>query len=114
MLIHDRTSLSFSVNSRYYRIPTRTLKISADIIPRGELLDVLNGGANVLIWGLKFGVGEIIWGLKFQDPKCAICGLKSRVDKIIWGLIFLVRHCPSHFLSIKFVFETGQVIIWGL
>ena len=22
-------------------------------------------------------------------------------------------HCPSYFLSIKFVFETGQLIIWG-
>ena len=24
-----------------------------------------------------------------------------------------IFHCPSHF-SVKFVFETGQLIIWGL
>ena len=29
-----------------------------------------------------------------------------------WGLIFLVCHCPSHFLSIELVFKTGQLIIW--
>ena len=33
------------------------------------------------IWDLHFGVGEIIW-----------------------GLIFLVFHCPIHFLSIKLLF----------
>ena len=38
----------------------------------------------------------------------------SGISKIIWGVIFIVCHCPSHFLSIKFVFETGQLIIWGL
>ena len=68
----------------------------------------------MLICGLQFGVGKIIWGLKFRSPKCAICGLKFGVKKIICGLIFLVCHCPSHFLSIKFPFETGQLIIWGL
>ena len=67
-------------------------------------------GANVLI----FGVGEIMWDLKFQCPKCAISGLKVWEGKIIWGLIFLVTHCPSHFLSIKLFLETGQLIIWGL
>ena len=36
------------------------------------------------------------------------------VGEIIWGLIFLVCHCPSHFLSIKVYFRTGQLIIWGL
>ena len=66
------------------------------------------------IWSLQFGVGEILWGLKFQGPKCAIFGLKFGVGEIIWGLIFPVCHCPSHFLSIKFFFETGQLIIWGL
>ena len=80
----------------------------------GGLLDFKNGGANVLIWGLQFVVGQIIWGLKFRGPKCAICGLKFGVREIIWGLIFLVSHCPSHFLSIKLFFETGQLIIWGL
>ena len=30
------------------------------------------------------------------------------------GLIFLVRHCPSHFLSIYlFVFLTGLLVICG-
>ena len=33
----------------------------------------------MLIWGLQFGGGEIIW-----------------------GLIFLVCHCPSLFLGVKF------------
>ena len=28
--------------------------------------------------------------------------------------MFLVCHCPSHFLSVKLFFETGQLIIWGL
>ena len=51
-------------------------------------------GANVLIWGRRNFLG-----LKFRDPSCAICSLKFAVDKIIWGLIFLVCHCPSHFLS---------------
>ena len=36
------------------------------------------------------------------------------IGEIIWGLIFLVRHCPSHFVSTKFVFLTGQLIIWDL
>ena len=61
-----------------------------------------------------FEVGEIIWGLKSRGPKCATCGLKFEVGEIIWGLIFLVYHCPSSFLGIKFVFETGQLITWGL
>ena len=52
----------------------------------------------MLIWGLPFGVGEVI------------CG----VGEITWSVIFLVCHCPSHFLSVKFFFETGQLIIWGL
>ena len=49
-----------------------------------------------------FGVGQIIWGLKFRGPKCAICDLKFVVGKIIWGLIFLICHCPSHFLVSSF------------
>ena len=57
----------------------------------GELLDFWNGGSNVLIWGLQFGVG-----------------------KIIWDLISLVCHYPSHFPRIKLFFETGQLIILGL
>ena len=63
---------------------------------------------------MQFEVGEIIWDLKFQGPKCAICGLKSGEGEIIWDLIFLVSHCPSHFLSIKLLLETGQLITWGL
>ena len=39
--------------------------------PEGQLLDVRNGGANVVIWGLKFGMGEIVWGLKIRGPKWA-------------------------------------------
>ena len=52
----------------------------------------------MLIWDLQFGVGGIIWGLK--GHRCTICGLKFRVGEITWGLIFLVCHCPSHFLCI--------------
>ena len=73
-----------------------------------------NIDANVLIWDLQFGVSGIIWGLKFQGPKCAICGLKVRVGEIIWGPTFLVCHCPSHSLGVKFFCGTGQLIIWGL
>ena len=85
-----------------------TFKVSCFLTtppPRG-LLDFWNGGANVLIWGLQFGVGEIIWGVKFQVPKCALCCLKFGVGEIIWGLIFLVCHCASHFLSIEVYFGT--------
>ena len=32
----------------------------------GGLSYFWNGGAYVLIWGLKFEVGEIIWGLKID------------------------------------------------
>ena len=71
----------------------------------------------MLIWGLQFGEGKLIFILKFQGTKSAICGLKYGVGEIIWGLIFLVCHCPSHFLSIKFwlfgVFEKVDLIIWG-
>ena len=51
--------------------------------PPGGLFDVQNGGANVLIWGLQFGMVEIVWGLKFRGSKCAICGLKFGVVEII-------------------------------
>ena len=37
----------------------------------------------LIIWGLKFGVGEVIWRMKFRDPKCAICGLEFGVGEII-------------------------------
>ena len=66
----------------------------------GGLLDFSNGVLMCL-----FGAGEIIWGLKFRGPKCAICGLKFGVGEIIWGTIFLVSHCPMHFLSIKLLFK---------
>ena len=42
-----------------------TITDQANFEPRGKLLDFLNCGANVVIWGLPFGVGEIIWCLKF-------------------------------------------------
>ena len=45
----------------------------------GELFE---GGDNVLIWSLQFGLSEIVWGLKFQGPKCAICDLKFREGEI--------------------------------
>ena len=54
-----------------------------------------------LLGGLQFEVGKIIWGLKFGRPKCTVCGLKFGAGEIIWGVIFLVCHCPSHFLSIN-------------
>ena len=59
-------------------------------------------------------VGEIIWGLKFKSSQmCHLwSGILGRRDYL--GLIFLVSHCPSHFLSIKLFLETGQLIIWGL
>ena len=52
------------------------------LIPRlgggGGLLDLWNGGANVLIFeGLQFVVGEIIWCLKFQSPQ--MCYLWSEI-----------------------------------
>ena len=34
------------------------------------------------------------------------------VGEIILGLIFLLCHYPGHFLSIKLLLETGQLIIW--
>ena len=40
----------------------------------GGLLDFWNGGANVLIWDLKFGVLQIVWGLKFQGPEYTYLG----------------------------------------
>ena len=63
----------------------------------GRLLGFWNGGTNVRIWGLQFGVGKINWGLKFQGPKCAISGLKLGVgEEIIWSLIFLVPKRSIH------------------
>ena len=56
----------------------------------------------------------LIWDLKFRGPECAICDLKFAVGEIIWGLIFLVLSLSKPFLSIKFVFETGQLVNWGL
>ena len=41
---------------------------------RGELLDFRNGGANVLIWGLKVRVGEIIQDFMSAE-NCKIKGL---------------------------------------
>ena len=69
--------------------------------------DSLTFGTGVLM--RLFGVciwntAKLFGGLKFQSPKCATCSLKFEVGEIIWGLIFLVCHCPSHFLSIKFFF----------
>ena len=49
-----------------------------------------------------------------EISKSKICGLKFWEGEITWSLIFLVAHCPSHFLSIKLFLETGQLIIWGL
>ena len=68
----------------------------------------------MFIWGLQFGLGEIICGLKFRGSSCAICGLKSAVGEIILGLIFLVCHCPNHFLVSSSFSETGQLIIFGV
>ena len=63
-------------------------------------------------------------GSEFPCPKSPVCGLTFGVGEIIWGLIFLVCHCPSHFLSIKVyfelesrlfgVFEKAGLIIGGL
>ena len=62
-------------------------------LPLGvELLDFWNGGANVFIWGLKFGTGEIIWGLKFGTGGI-IWGLKFGTGGIIWGLKFQGPKC---------------------
>ena len=53
-----------------------------------------------------FGVGEIIFSLKFRGLKCAaIFGLEFGESEIIWALIFLVCHCPNHFLSFKDFFS---------
>ena len=46
----------------------------------------------MLIWGLKFGVGETLGGLKFETPNVPICGLKFGVDEITWGLKFEVKN----------------------
>ena len=40
-------------------------------MPKGRLLDVWNGGADMHTWG-----GEIIWALKFRGTKSATCALK--------------------------------------
>ena len=55
-----------------------------------------------VIWGWRNYLGSKISGL---GPKCTICCLKFGVGKVIWGLIFLVCHCPNHFLGIKFFFR---------
>ena len=68
----------------------------------GNSLTFEKGVLNVLIWGLNIEVGEIIWGLKFRRPKFAFSCLKFGVGEIIRGQLFIVCHCPSHFLSIKF------------
>ena len=59
--------------------PDEFLSTSQTKSQRGKLLDFGNGGANVLIWGLTFGIGDIIWGLKIRGPKWAC--FKSE----IWG-----------------------------
>ena len=61
-----------------------------------------SGGGDYLTLGM--GVLMCLFGSavrKFRGLKCATCGLKFGEGKIIWGLVFLVCHCPSHFLSIK-------------
>ena len=67
----------------------------------------------MLIWGLQFGVGEIIWSLKFRGSKCClwseICGGRDYLGSDISGMSL-----SKQFYSIKFVFETGQLIILGL
>ena len=50
----------------------------------------------MLIWSLKFGVGEISGSLKFG------------VGEISEGLKFPACHCPSHFLKIKLFFVFGN------
>ena len=52
--------------------------------------------------------------LLLSEVSNVLCGLKFGVGEIIWSVIFLVCHSRSHFLGIKFVFEAGQLIIWGL
>ena len=50
--------------------------------PGGELLDVWNEGADVLIWGLPFGVGEIIWSLIIPICNCVIVQAKFLVSSL--------------------------------
>ena len=44
----------------------------------------------MLVWGMKFRLGEIIWGLIFQCPQKLITSLKisggQKEELIIWGL----------------------------
>ena len=83
--------------------PFPSKELNGTLSPGEKFLDLQNRGADVLIWSLQHWVSEVIWGLKFQGPKCAIRGLKFGEGDIIWDLIFLVCHCPSHFLGIKFL-----------
>ena len=62
---------------------TRTKFIHSMLHFQGEFLHLWNERANVLIWGLQFGLSEIIWSLKFRGPKCAICDLKFGVGELI-------------------------------
>ena len=82
--------------------------IQCDQCPGGDSLTFGTGVLMCLFGVLNFGV------LNFEVQNDTICGLKFGVGEIILDLIFLVYHCPSHFLSIKFFFETGQLIICGL
>ena len=57
-----------------------------------------------------FAVGKNYLAYEISRSECTIYGLKFGVGEIIWGLIFLVYHCPSHFLNIS-SFGTGQLTI---
>ena len=54
-------ALRDSLTYIFYNITSNSNRQAA----QGEHLNVWNGGAKVLIWGLQFGVGEIIWVVKF-------------------------------------------------
>ena len=45
-------------------------------LPEGGLFDFRNGSPHVIIWGLKFWVGEIIWSLIFLYAPKIIFSLK--------------------------------------
>ena len=81
------------------------------ITKEGDALTFRTGSLMCLFGVFNLGQAIFLGSEMLRCLMCYISGLKFGVGEIIWSLIFLVCHCPSHFLSIKFFFVTGQLII---
>ena len=84
-------SLCYCCNCQITNLSLCYLQFFKWISQWGGYLDFWNRGTLVLIWGMKFRVGniiwgmkfrvsDIIWGMKFRGPKCAYFALKFRVN----------------------------------